>query len=410
MRLLFAHDHRFLSGEGGALYTSGSFPAAVWDRYLRHFESVTVIARNSGKVPDPPRLARTDRDRVSFAFLPSLASSRHLLLRPREIDEQMMKAVNSVDAVVARLPSEIGMLAVKHARRLGKPYGVEVVGSAWDSYANSDWLARAYAPLVHLRARRAIAAAPLALYVTSSWLQGRYPTSGQWWSASNVYLQPVHAEAVAKREERLRELARGKLPVLGTIGVVRVKGIRTALEALAQLRSSGIDLQYRLLGSGPVEHWQEVARQLGIADLVHFDGTRVAGEGVCSWLDEIDIYLQPSFTEGIPRGMIEAMSRGCACVGSDCGGIPEILAPERRHRPGDSSALAQIVCELATNPRSVATASEVGRETARLFDPMTLQACRDSFYARLRANAEQAGQHRRASDSSRSRTTANLVK
>ena len=51
MRLLFAYDHRFFRGPGGEVHTSGAFPAWVWDRYLDHFDEVTVIARDGGPVP-----------------------------------------------------------------------------------------------------------------------------------------------------------------------------------------------------------------------------------------------------------------------------------------------------------------------------------------------------------------------
>ena len=45
-------------------------------------------------------------------------------------------------------------------------------------------------------------------------------------------------------------------------------------------------------------------------------------------LDECDIYLQPSLQEGLPRSVIEAMSRGCACIGAATAGIPELLESE----------------------------------------------------------------------------------
>jgi glycosyltransferase involved in cell wall biosynthesis len=392
MRLLFAHDHRFHRGRNGELYTAGTFPRSAWDRFLDHFDDVQVIARDGGMVPTGAQLARSDRERVSFEFLPSLASFKQLVFRSRALDVAMASAVEAADAVVARLPSEIGLLALKHARKLGKPYAVEVVGCAWDSYLSHGAPgARLYAPLAYLRARRAIARAPLALYVTCSWLQARYPTGGHQESASNVSLQLMDASAAQRRRDRLDALAAGRRPVLGTIGTLRVKykGIHTALEALARLRGAGLDLTYRVLGAGAVEPWQRLADQLGITDLVHFEGTRSAGEEVSRWLDGIDIHLQPSFTEGLPRAMIEAMSRGAAGIGSTCGGIPELLPPERLHRPGDSAALAAIIRRLAADPAELVQAAEADQRMALRFDPEALSGRRRDFYGRLRDQVEQ---------------------
>ena len=74
-----------------------------------------------------------------------------------------------------------------------------------------------------------------------------------------------------------------------------------------------------------------------------FCGTLASGTAVNQWLDDIDLYIQPSLTEGLPRALIEAMSRGCPALGSGAGGIPELLAPECIHKPGDSATLAKML-------------------------------------------------------------------
>lgn len=391
MRLLFAHDHRFRPGPNGEIYTPSSFPRSFWDRYLGSFEEVHVVSRGGAPVKEGENLARADRDEVSFEFLPNASSLRQLLLPSRPLNAQMAAAVRSADAVVARLPSEIGQLAVRHARRQGKPYAIEVVGCPWDGLTSYGTIsARLYAPLAYLRHRRAIANAPMALYVTSSWLQERYPTKGEWTSASNVMLSPMPASGLARREARLAALAAGQKPVLGTIAKLsgNTKGLQTSLAALAQLRARGEDYVYRILGPGPVEGWKSLAESLGVIDLVRFDGTRSAGQGVGAWLDDIDIYLQPSFQEGLPRATIEAMSRGAACIGSTCGGIPELLPPERLHRPGDVAGLTDRIRELVRDPSGISATSQIDRRTSERFDPQFLAERRSEFYAHLRALAE----------------------
>lgn len=391
MRLLFAHDHRFLRGPSEEVYSTGTFPAQVWDRFLEHFDEVHVVARDGGAAEEGARLARADREGVGFEFLPSLGSLRQLTLGSAEGNERMLAAVHSSDAVVARLPSEIGLLAIKYARQLGKPFAIELVGCAWDSYrTNGAPVARLYAPLAYARTRAAVATAPLVLYVTRSWLQRRYPTVGKSCSASNVALESMDAAGRRSRDRRLSQLQSGARPVLGTIGTLwtKYKGVQTAIEALARLRSAGIDLTYRVLGPGPIEQWQALAREFGVGDLVHFDGTRSAGTDVCRWLDEIDIYLQPSFTEGLPRGVIEAMSRGAVCIGSKRGGIPELLPPERLHKPGDARGLSSLVRQLATNPAAIAEVSRMDRETSQRFGAKLLKKVRSGFYAQLRDEAD----------------------
>ena len=397
MRLLFAHDHRFQRGPKGQVYTLGSFPAAVWDRYLEHFTDIHVIARDGGRLAEGDDLARSDRPGVGFELLENASSLRHLALPSAGMERQMADAVRGADAVVARLPSEIGMLAIKHARQEGKPYAVEVAGCPWDGYFHHGALAaRLYAPLGYLRMRRSLKAAPLALYVTSHWLQQRYPSSGSQASASNVELVPFTTADEKRRDKRLAAIAGGKKPVFGTVGSLRTKakGIQVALAALAKLRKSGVEVEYRVIGPGDRKPWIRLAEQLGVADLVHFDGVRTPGEGVAAWLDEIDVHLQPSFREGLPRATIEAMSRGVACVGSTCGGIPELLPPVRLHRPGDVATLADRIRWLAGDAQALIAASRADRDMACQFDPDELKRRRSAFFGQLRQQSKPAGPKR----------------
>jgi glycosyltransferase involved in cell wall biosynthesis len=302
------------------------------------------------------------------------------------------RAVSAADAVVARVPSALGQAAITAARALGKPYAVEVVGCPWDTYANHGSLAgRLYAPLATARMKRAVRSAPLALYVTERWLQGRYPARGLSSSASNVELIPPDEAAFESRRLRLEELRKGRPPKLGSVASLRVKykGVQTAIAALARLRREGLSLPYAVLGPGDPEPWRGMARNFGVEDLVSFDGTRPAGSGVLGWLDEIDIHLQPSFQEGLPRSTIEAMSRGAACVGSTCGGIPELLPAERTHRPGDVQGLARIIARLGTDSAEIAEASRIGFERARAYYPDVLRERRDVVIGALRDLAEQ---------------------
>ena len=391
MRLLFVHDHRFYRDDKGLVYSSGALPAHVWERYLDHFESLRVLARDGGALPAEANYALSSCSGVDFDLVPNLTTHRQLLLRPERLRGMIRERIRSCDAALIRLPSELGFIAESECRSLGKPYAVEVVGCAWDGMVNhGSWLGKLYAPLHYYRTRRAVRRAPSALYVTSRWLQDRYPTDGSSCSASDVEIAPMTASERQAREARLRAIAEGRRPTLGTVASLRIrsKGIQTALAALEVLRKEGLELPYRVLGGGDPSPWIALAQSHGVADLVSFDGVRPAGAGVRSWLDAIDIHLQPSFQEGLPRATIEAMSRGAACIGSTCGGIPELIPPDRTHRPGDVAGLARCIRRLAADSGELAAASRTDLDASRTYEPVALRSQRDRFYRQLRAAAQ----------------------
>jgi len=391
MRLLFVHDHRFIRGSDGEVYTGGSFPAATWERYLRHFDEVVVVGREGGLVKPGAQLARTDADNVRFELIPGMESSLQLLRPNKRLDAVLNNELEKADAVLAMLPSQLALRAIRKAQDKNIPFAAEVIGCAWDSYFNHGHpAARAYAPLALARQRRALKAAPLALYVTARFLQGRYPCDGYSNYASNVEIEPMGEAGHRARAARLRELAAGRPPQLGTVGSLRVKykGYQIAIPAIARLRKEGLDLRYSILGPGDPAPYRALAERHGVADLIEFAGVRPAGQGVAEWLDGIDIHMQPSFQEGLPRATVEAMNRGAACMGSTCGGLPELLSPDRTHRPGDIATLAAQIKAMALDPERIAATSKTDLKTAEDYFPLSLQARRDEVFSRLRHLAE----------------------
>lgn len=76
----------------------------------------------------------------------------------------------------------------------------------------------------------------------------------------------------------------------------------------------------------------------GVADRVVFKG-QMKHQQVLEWIDSLDIYIQPSMQEGLPRALIEAMSRACPAIGSSTGGIPELLPSDAIFKRGNVDSL-----------------------------------------------------------------------
>lgn len=97
-----------------------------------------------------------------------------------------------------------------------------------------------------------------------------------------------------------------------------------------------------MIGFGSNERLKAIAETEGVADEVFFHGP-LPHDDVLSFMDDIDIYVQPSKQEGLPRATIEAMSRGCLCLGSRVAGIPELLEPQYLFTKGSVSEITDIL-------------------------------------------------------------------
>ena len=382
LHLVFAHDAIFRR-KNEQIFSVASFPYTVWHRYLSQFSSITVLGRDGSYCLDEKfACIRSDTLGVYFLLFPSARSIGFKGSFSSEF-EQIKNSIAYVDAVIARLPSEMGLLAIRIARQFNKPYAVELAGCPWDGYWNyGDWKAKLYAPVMTNRTKRAVAKAPFCLYVTNSFLQRRYPNRyGKTVSCSNVEIPQPKNDILNQRIKKI-ETKKG-LTTLGLIGGLktRYKGIQTVLQALSKFRNLLPSIEFRVLGSGNSIAWKKEAEQYGVDDLVIFEGTFPAGEQVFRWLDSVDIYLQPSFKEGLPRALIEAMSRGCPAIGSYCGGIPELLDEKCLIDPGDANSLAKLILQFAEDKEWQKILAERNWCESKKYAKKTLETRRNSFWS-----------------------------
>jgi glycosyltransferase involved in cell wall biosynthesis len=380
-RLVFAHDYAFLHGADGAVYSDrGDW---TWHRYLEFAEQVTVVSRARDLTDDTPRDALTavSGPGISYRPMPSLSGPLARFTNRREAIRRLRVALADSDALIARLPSEIGSLAIRVAERMSKPWGVEVVTCTWDALWNyGTWQGKVYAPISWWSTRRLVRRADFAVYETQAFLQGRYPARGAMVGCPIVELPEVDRSVL---EARLRRIEAWTPPFrLGLIGALSVgfKGIDTAIEALRRGRERLPEFELRILGAGDPGRWRKLAEDAGLVGQVHFDGVLPAGEAVNGWLDAIDLYVQPSFQEGLPRGTLEAMSRGCPALASTAGGLPDLLEPEELHGPGDAERLGNLIVRAAADRDWQATQARRNFEVARRYSKPELDRIRTGFW------------------------------
>lgn len=328
MRCLFVYFAPIYARNGR--HYSRHYNGAFWaDRYVRHFESVTVATRVF-EATDVlvGTMESADSDGVEFHDIHGYHGEQSVLAHRHRIQRDLRQLVRGVDCVVVRLPSLVGNLVIDECRRQGRPYLVEVVGCAWDSLRHHSLRGAILAPYAWWAMRRRVRLATHVAYVTREFLQSRYPTRGRSIGCSDAVVQVAEEWIIDARTQRAKR--RGGPITLGTIGSVdvRYKGQSLVIEALGRLRAEGHEeFYYQLVGDGDRTRLQEIAKRYGVQDRVQFLGS-MGHESVMAWLESIDIYAQPSLTEGLPRSLVEAMSRGLPSFGMRVGGIPELLSDE----------------------------------------------------------------------------------
>lgn len=159
-----------------------------------------------------------------------------------------------------------------------------------------------------------------------------------------------------------------------------VKGIDVLIDAFAR---AAVD-DARLLLVGVSESlWAERCCALGIAERVHFVGHT---ESVSDMLQVMDAFVLPSRTESLPNTMLEAIRMGLPVIGSDVGGVPELVRGNGLvFPPADVAALASALTRMAQDDTARETwAAASRREGARYTIAARVDALEEVYRTLLR--------------------------
>ena len=387
-----SEEHYSLSSSG-AIYSSSFAKYTIWSRYLDVFDDVLVLARvtKSDRQENEPQ--RADGPGVSFRPLPDHTGPWQYLQVRRQARIVARHAIMECSAYLLRMPGIVSQMVWREVVRAKKPYALEVMGDPWDALGPGTWphISRPiFRPIATVQLKHICAGATAVHYLTSQALQQRYPPSKGAYAGgfSDVNLEhtEVSGDRVQARYRRFHELpwqdAKSDSPIrIGFIGSFArlYKGPDTLLHAAA-LCQNHLNFQLIMVGVGRyLAEMKTLAAKLNIAHRVEFRGELSSRLSIFEFLDSIDLFVMPSRAEGLPRALVEAMSRRCPCIASAVGGIPELLDASDLVPVGNPNALAKLILQVAANSNRLLAMSARNLAKATQFNPETLNRSRRAF-------------------------------
>lgn len=386
MDLVFVCEGHFIKDATGRYYcVNTGFTNQLWKRYLAVFNCIRVLARVKIDLNYQGEEAlRADNPCVTFADLPDYVGPLQYVKVRGKIKKIFQKEIVIGKAYLCRLPGEMGGMAISVLKQRNIPYACEVVGDPWDVFAPGG-VQHPLRPFFRYKGRyslkKQVASASNVLYVTKKSLQKRYPCSKDVFctNASNVLLFP---EKIVKNAKFLEAKNKYQLISVGSLEQM-YKSPDVVIKALSQLKSQGINCYLSWLGDGKYKkEMMDLAESLNVADRVCFYGN-VSAEEVVTRLNGADIFLLVSKTEGLPRAMIEAMAQGLPCIGSDAGGISELLDASVIVPKGDAEALAGKIAYMITHLSFTNQQAERNLREAANYENGLLDLKRNRFYKEI---------------------------
>lgn len=174
-------------------------------------------------------------------------------------------------------------------------------------------------------------------------------------------LRIVHCGVTPARYAQAPAVADGVMKMLFVGRLAPVKGLRVLLEAFEAARATRPDIRLTIIGDGDDRHWvEETARRIGGIEVLGYKSQSEVAEA----LVQADVLVLPSFAEGVPVALMEAMVSGRPVIATRVGGVAELVedgVSGRLVAPGNARALADAMTDMAASAEARTKMGQAGR-------------------------------------------------
>jgi glycosyltransferase involved in cell wall biosynthesis len=165
----------------------------------------------------------------------------------------------------------------------------------------------------------------------------------------NVFIVPNIVESPVTKEKKNND---GKVHFLYLGLITKAKGIYDLLDVINKHKAEfDGKIILHIGGNGETTPLQNIIKEHNLSNIVQFEGW-VSGEKKVELLNNANVFILPSYTEGLPISILEAMSYSLPVITTQVGGIPEVVKDGENgllFTPSDKDALYKAIDKLAIN-------------------------------------------------------------
>jgi len=371
------HRLAYVTGQSAVTHAGSTYLSSYSYQLVKHpsifFPEVTLALTLVEGVVDRDDSRLVALSNVANGEVLSLPNSKKRLTRWLLQWPAIWECIREADVVCVTMPTESGFLAAMASRLARKPLLVQVIGDWREAvlYAGrssppvrtfKSWIAEWMTRLT-LRAARLIFTQGQVLFEKCAAIN---PVA----TRSDIVHTTLAEGTFARRE---KGGFHDPVRILSVCRLAPGKGLNILASAIRSLREKGLRLEWWCVGEGPAANTlKELTESLGISDCVRFFGHVLHGRDLFELYRQSDMFVLPSFHEGIPNVILEAMANSMPVVSTDVGSIRQVIAHgvEGVLLPaGEPQLLADAIYRVVSNYEMAHEMGRAAYERAKRYKP-----------------------------------------
>jgi len=393
MDLLLVLEHHFYKDQNNKYWCRRVINREFIERYLEIFEDITIFARVddiNAKEAEKNNYNKISGNNTNFLELPDFRGIKSLILNLVKIISKFKYNYNNYNCIMFRAPSPLSLLLYRFVRN-NKIIGVEFVMGADNFFAKKGIINKSLNKFIDNEAKNLCLKANGVSYVTSNYLQQKYPSYSIKYSEDDKHFD-CHYSSVKLEDYNYVKKDWNKNDIPKEFKIIHIgymdsnrKGHKILIKSIKNVIQQGYSIKAIFIGDGKMkEEFIELADNLNIKNKINFFGATNNKKLIVDFLKKSHLFVLPSKSEGLPRVIIEAMAASTPCIASNADGIPELVDDEFIIESNLPKDYANKIIELINNWPKMIEVSRSNYKKSLEFHKDKLKNKRNSFYKKLK--------------------------